>query len=148
MQFPLVTMAQSAANWRNTHTHMDCTHSLTHLHQQLQPRDVKRQLSYYFSVHAGSLRVSVIHQTLTWTTGSLSCVRDHSCTCIYTRGLGTLTASQLNMFDLEKLTIFFLCSGWDSNLGPLDLQSDALPIEPPCHPRINNLQFLLRFWIL
>ena len=22
-----------AANWRNTHTHMDCMHSLTHLHQ-------------------------------------------------------------------------------------------------------------------
>ena len=26
----MVTMAQSAANWRNTHTHMDRTHSLTH----------------------------------------------------------------------------------------------------------------------
>ena len=40
----MVTMAQSAANWRNMHTHM---HSLTHLHQtQLQPRGAKRQLSY------------------------------------------------------------------------------------------------------
>ena len=29
----MVTMAESAANWRNTHTHMDRTHSLTHLHQ-------------------------------------------------------------------------------------------------------------------
>ena len=29
----MVTMAQSAANWRNTHTHMDRTHSFTHLHQ-------------------------------------------------------------------------------------------------------------------
>ena len=26
-------MAQSAANWLITHTHVDCTHSLTHLHQ-------------------------------------------------------------------------------------------------------------------
>ena len=26
-------MAQSAANWHNTHTHVDHTHSLTHLHQ-------------------------------------------------------------------------------------------------------------------
>ena len=26
-------MAQSAANWRNTHTHVDHMHSLTHLHQ-------------------------------------------------------------------------------------------------------------------
>ena len=29
----MVTMAQSAANCRKTHTHVDCTHSLTHLHQ-------------------------------------------------------------------------------------------------------------------
>ena len=29
----MVTMAQRAANWRNTHTHIDGTHSLTHLHQ-------------------------------------------------------------------------------------------------------------------
>ena len=28
-----VTMAQSAANWGNTHTHMDRMHSLTHFHQ-------------------------------------------------------------------------------------------------------------------
>ena len=28
---PMVTMAQNAVNWRNTHTHMDRTHSLTHL---------------------------------------------------------------------------------------------------------------------
>ena len=66
----MVTMAQSAAKWRNTHAHMDRTHSLTHTSTQLQPCGAKRQLSYYFSVHAGSYRVSVIHQTLTWTTGS------------------------------------------------------------------------------
>ena len=29
----MVTIAQSAANWCNTHTRMDRTHSLTHLHQ-------------------------------------------------------------------------------------------------------------------
>ena len=27
----MVTMAQSTVNWRNTHTHMDRSHSLTHL---------------------------------------------------------------------------------------------------------------------
>ena len=37
-------------------------------------------------------RVSVIHRTLTWTPGSLTCVRDHSLACIYTQGLGTSTA--------------------------------------------------------
>ena len=29
----MVIMAQSAANWRNTHTYVDRTHSLTRLHQ-------------------------------------------------------------------------------------------------------------------
>ena len=43
----MVTMAKSGANWRNTHTHMDHTHSLTQLHQQLQPRSAKCQLSCY-----------------------------------------------------------------------------------------------------
>ena len=55
-----------------------------------------------YKVHAGSFRVSVIYQTLIWTTGSLMCVR----ACVYTQGLCTLTASQHNIFDLEKLTIF------------------------------------------
>ena len=58
----------------------------------------------HFLVDAGSFRVSVIHWTLTWSTGSLTCVRDHAYACVYTRGLGTLTASQHNIFDSEKLT--------------------------------------------
>ena len=62
-------------------------------------------------VYAGSFRVSVIHRTPTWTTGSLTCVRDHSHTCVYTRGLGTQTACHHNIFDSEKLSQFFrLCS--------------------------------------
>ena len=35
-------------------------------------------------MHAGSFCVSVIHGTMTWTTGSLTCVRDHSFACVYT----------------------------------------------------------------
>ena len=35
------------------------------------------------SVYAGSFRVFVIHRNLTWTTGSLTCVRDHSYACVY-----------------------------------------------------------------
>ena len=54
-------------------------------------------------VYAGSFCVSVIRQTLTWTTESLTCVRDHSYVCIYTQGLGTLTASQHIIFYSEKL---------------------------------------------
>ena len=43
----MVTMAHSAANWRNTHTHVDRTHPLTHLHQYSHKHVcAKRQLSY------------------------------------------------------------------------------------------------------
>ena len=105
----MVTRSQSAANWRNTHTHVDRTHSLTHFTAtQLQLRGMKCQLSYYFWVHAGSFRVFVIHKTLTWTTGSVTCVRDQSYVCLYTRGLGTSIASQHNIFYSEKLTNLFL----------------------------------------
>ena len=55
-------------------------------------------------VHDGSFIVSVIHRTLTWTTGSLTCVCDLSCAFVYTRGLGTTpTTCQHSMYDSEKL---------------------------------------------
>ena len=59
-------------------------------------------------VHAGPFRISVIHWTLTWTTGSLTCIRDHSYACVYTLGLGTPTMNQHNIFDSEKLSLIFL----------------------------------------
>ena len=55
----------------------------------------------------GSPHVSIIHQTLTWTTGSLTCVHDHSYACSYKRGLGTPTG-QHSIFDSEKLSQLFL----------------------------------------
>ena len=115
---PMVTRAQSAANWRSTHTDMDRTHPLTHFTStQVQPRGTKRQLSYYFSAHAGSFRVSVIHRTVTRTTGSLTCVRrDHACACVYTRGLVTLTASEHNIFLQKKKPHKF----FDTNLHHLE----------------------------
>ena len=48
---------------------------------------------------ARCFHVSVIHQTLTWTTGSLTCIRNNSYACVYTQGLGTPTVSQHNTFD-------------------------------------------------
>ena len=42
--------------------------------------------SCQLKVHAGSFCASIIHQTLTWTTGSLTCAHDHSCACVYTHG--------------------------------------------------------------
>ena len=72
----------------------------------------------YTEVHAGFFfRVSVIHQTLTWTAGSVTCVRDHSdarvCVCVYTRGLGTPTMSQDNICYSETFSPFVLvlCDG-------------------------------------
>ena len=46
--------------------------------------------TFRLRVHADYFRVSVIHRTLTWTTGCLMCVRDHSYACVCTQGLGTL----------------------------------------------------------
>ena len=87
-----------------------------------------------YNEHAGSFHVSVIHRTLTWTTQDL--LRAHVIILVraYTHGaLGTPTASQHNIFDSEKPKKI-LCCRRDLNLGPLDLKSDALPIEPPRHP--------------
>ena len=69
-----------------------------------------RNIIIIIKVHAGSFRVCIIHQTLTWTTGSLTCVRDHSYACIFTQVLGTPTASQHNIFDLEKLSQCVYCA--------------------------------------
>ena len=61
-----------------------------------------------YKVHAGSFHVSKIHRTLTWTTGSLTCLCGHSYACIYTQGCGTPTASQNNIFDLESRVFLVL----------------------------------------
>ena len=43
----MVIMAQSAANWRNTHTLMDSTQSLTQLHQHSYSHMVIAQLLFF-----------------------------------------------------------------------------------------------------
>ena len=58
----------------------------------LFPFTVQKCILLTGKVHAGSFRVSVIHRTLTWTTGSLTRILDHSCACVYTRRLATPTA--------------------------------------------------------
>ena len=84
---------------------------------------------------AGSFRASIIHRALT--TWSLTCVRDHSYACVYTRELGTPTASQLT-FLTQKKTLTKCSSAPDaggvrtSGLW-ISIESDALPTEPP-HP--------------
>ena len=131
----MVTMAQSAVNWRNTLVLHAFTHTLTST--QLQPHCVKHQLN--FSVHAGSFHVSCSTelghglQDLIMRTWSVLCI------CIH-MGVRHTDSESAQKFWIRKTHKFFLCSRWDSNLGPLDLESDALPIEPPRHP-IGNLFF-------
>ena len=72
---------------------------------------------------------------LTW---SFVCVRMH------TGGLGTPIASQHNLIWLGKTKKFCVCSWRDSNPRSVDLESDALPIEPSRHPRqMSEVQSLL-----
>ena len=64
---------------------------------------------------------------------------------MYTRGLGTPTASQHSMFYSENLSHFFLMCSWCRrgwNLRSLDLESDALPTEPPRHPYFNYMSIM------
>ena len=67
----------------------------------------KDMYSSVSKVLVGSFRVSVIHQTLTWTTGSLKCVRDHSYASVYTRSVGTPTV-QYYIFDSKNSQMFFV----------------------------------------
>ena len=73
-------------------------------------------------------------ELLTWTTGSLMCVRDHSHACVYTRGLGTPTASQHNIFDSEKLSPIFLVLLTQTGIEPRVFGSQVRrSTEPPRH---------------
>ena len=77
-------------------------------------------------VHAGSFRISIIHRTPTWTTGSLTCVRVHSYVCVYTRGVWA---------HRQRVGTTFLTPDRNSNHRPLDLQPSALTTEPTRHPK-------------
>ena len=56
-------------------------------------------------VRAGSCSVSLIHRMLTWTTGSLTCVRDHSYECVYIHtGVGHIGDESAQHFWLGKLS--------------------------------------------
>ena len=59
-------------------------------------------------VQAGRVRVSLIYRTLAWTTISLTCVRDHPCACIYTRGLGTPTRVSTTFLTRKNSQVFLV----------------------------------------
>ena len=82
---------------------------------------------------------AVIHITLTWTTGSLTCVSLWSflCVCTQAGGLGTPTANQNNIFWLGKTLIKCSCAlltGFEPRVFGSSVL-DALPMEPLPSPR-------------
>ena len=89
-------------------------------------------------VHAGSFRVSVIHQSLTWTTGSLTCVHDHSYICVRIQTeIGHTDNESAQHFWLGKTVTNCSCAhdgARDLNLWSLDIEFDTLTTEPPRHP--------------
>ena len=101
-------------------------------------------------VHAGYSCVSIIHRTLTWATGSFTCVHGLSYACVYTQGLGTPTASQHSLFDSEKVKVCFVpLTGFEpSTFGSTVQRSNhwANP-SPPCK-LVNKAVFLLWFCLL
>ena len=107
---PMVTMTQSATNWRNTHTHMG-QHSYNH---------VVRQLSYNPPNSDMDYRIFIVR---TW---SFVCVRVHT-------GVGHTDSESAQHFWLGKTHKFFLCSQRDSNLRPLDPNPTLYQLSHPVH---------------
>ena len=65
---------------------------------------------------------------------------------IHTGGWAHPTASQHNIFDSGKTLTNFSCApdaDGGSNLGSLDLESDALTTEPPRHPHSTEVRLSL-----
>ena len=112
----MATMAQSAANWRNTHTiWIARIYSFNHV--------VRSVISAIIFQCMLGLFVFPKSTELWHGLQDLTCVRDHSCACVFTRGLGTPTGSLHNIVWLGKTHSFFL---WDSYLRPLDLESKSV----------------------
>ena len=132
----MVTVAQSAANLRNTHTHMDRTHSLMHLHQPSYNHVVRSASSAIFSAcwvfscfrippnSDMGYRVFIVH---TWS---------FLCVCVQT-GVG----------HTDSESVQWVLMGLESS--SFGSESNAVPIEPPRHPvqynnNNNHLFFRLR----
>ena len=81
-------------------------------------------------VHAGCFSVSIVHRTLTWTTGSLTCAQmkmhaiAHGCT-------DTVTESELDVDSEGKIS----CRTAESNLRQGRAGPVALPTELHPHPQ-------------
>ena len=84
----------------------------------------------------------VTHRTLTWTTRSLTCVRDHPYACVY---IYTPTTSQYNMFDSEEnLSQFVLVlltgPGFEPPVFGSGVRRSANCAAPPPTLAVNRLE--------
>ena len=117
----------------------NCSHgkfrSLFPKERQLQQTESRYPTLINYKVHAGSFHVSVIHRTLTWTTGYFKmCTWSFLCVRIHTE-VGHTDNESAPHFWLDK---FFLCSWRGSDLRSLDLEFNALSTELPRHHRIKS----------
>ena len=62
------------------------------------------------------------------------CVRDYSYACMYTQGMGTPTASQHNVFDLEKLSHIFIVLLTQAGFEPPIFWISNPTLYPLSHP--------------
>ena len=105
---------------------MQCTGNLGCFSQEKRAAIVQRYSVVFSCVQC--FHVSVNHQPLTWTTGSLTCVCDHSYARVRIhRGVGHTDNESAQHFDSEKLSQIFLVLRM--GFEPLVFRSrvDALP---------------------
>ena len=130
----MVTMAQSTANWRNTHTQINRMRSLTHLHQLLF-----FSACWVFSCFRSppnsdmDYRIFIVH---TW---SFLCMRVHT-------GVGHTDGESAHFSRKNSQILRVLLTGFKPSA--FGSKSDSLPIEPPRYPRLWWHNYFLWWWIL
>ena len=112
---------------------------------QGKPAATESRYLMNYKVHAVYFRVSTIHRTLTRTTWSLTCARDHSCSCVYTRELHGFTDSESAQHVWLGKTLTNVSCAPDSDGVRTSGLSISIPtlfqLSHPTSPRV-----LIRYW--
>ena len=82
------------------------------------------------------------------TPGSLRCVRENSYACVYTHGLGTPTASQYNICDLEKLSQIVSCAAGAGGVRTSGLWVSSPTLYQLSHPVITLRKYVASSYVL
>ena len=100
----------------------------------------------YYKVHAGSFHVSIIHRTLTWTTLSLTCLRDPYYACVYAPGVGHTDSESAEHFRLGQFSQMFIVLLTQTGFEPLVFGAGVRATPSPLrktHPEITGLEHSL-----